>query len=102
MREACHLEHRHDVILDAHGAENTRLLWQIAYSGTRPLVYGVLCNVLTVDEYMPFVGHHETSGHIERGGLAGTIGPEQSHNLALVHLERHLVGHGALAITLHQ
>ena len=51
---------------------------------------------------MTGIGYHQTSGHIERGGLACAIGAQQSHYLTLMDIETHIVDHRALSIDLHQ
>ena len=49
---------------------------------------------------MSAVGHDQARGHIERGGLAGTVGAQQTYDLTLLHVEAHVVHHGTLAIPL--
>ena len=47
---------------------------------------------------LALVGLHQAHDHVEAGGLAGTIGSQQAHDLALVHLHAHAVHHGAALV----
>ncbi len=49
---------------------------------------------------MSAIRHDQTRGHIERGGLTGTVGTQQTHNLTLLHVEAHIVDHRTLAVLL--
>ena len=51
---------------------------------------------------MSGIGDHQPRRHIERGGLSGTVGSQQSYNLSLTHVDAHAVGHRTLAVNLHQ
>ena len=51
---------------------------------------------------MPSVGHNQTRGHIERGGLAGTVRAQQTHDLTLLHVETHVVHHRTFTIPFHE
>ena len=99
---ARHLQHGGDVVLHRHLAKHRGLLRQIADALSGPLVDGVLGDFLAAQEDVAAVGHHEARGHVERGRLAGAVGPQQTHNLPLVNIERNVVHHGTLAIDLHE
>ena len=86
-RKVGHLKHGEDVVLDTQLAEDARLLRQIAYSGPRTLVHGEVGNVLVIYIYVARVGHDKAGRHIERGCLACSVGAEQTHNLALTHVD---------------
>ena len=102
MAELRHLEHGHDIVFHAHLAEHAGLLGQIAYACPGVLVDGVVGDVDVVEAYAALVGHYQTGGHIERGGLACTVGSEQSHDFSLLHMEVDLVDHRALAISFYK
>jgi len=51
---------------------------------------------------MSVVRHDESGGHIERRCLAGTVRPEQTYDFALLHVDRHVVDNGTLAVSFHQ
>ena len=51
---------------------------------------------------MTTIRYYQASCHIKRCCLTGTIRAKQSDYLALLHVERHIIYHGTLAIDLHQ
>ena len=101
-RLARHLEHREDIVLDTHLTEHARLLRQIADASTRTLIHRVVRHLLVAQVDMPSVGHDQTRGHIERGGLAGTVRAQQTHDLTLLHVETHVVHHRTFTIPFHE
>src|SRR3954453_11402776 len=48
------------------------------------------------------IGIPETGGRLDRGGLAGAVGAEDSEDLALLDGERDAVDHGAVAVALRE
>ena len=101
-RQVGHLEHGEYVVLNAQLAEDARLLRQVAYARACALVYGEVCNVLVVKVDVACVGHDEARRHVERRGLARSVGAQQAHDFALPHVDRHVVYHCALAVALHK
>ena len=51
---------------------------------------------------MSVVRHDESGGHVERCCLAGTVRSEQTDYFALLHVDRHIVDNGTLAVSFHQ
>ena len=102
MRPAGHFKHRHDIVFHAHFAKHAGLLRQIAYAGTGTFVDGIVGDFFIVDVDVSLVGHHQSGSHIERGGLAGSVGAEQPHDFSLLHIDGHAVGHRAGPVAFHQ
>lgn len=102
MGELRHLQDRHDIVLHRHLAEDARLLRQIADAGTCTFVHWIIGYLLVADIDMPFIGDDKTCGHVERSRLTGSVRTEQTDNLTLLDIERHVVGHRAASITLHK
>ena len=100
--EIGHFKHRHDVVLHAHLAEHARLLRQVAYAGACPFIDGIVGYFAVVEVDVAGIGYDETRGHIERCGFSGTVGTEQPHDFALLHIYRHVVHDGTLAVSFHQ
>ena len=97
-----HLQYRHDIVFDTHLAEDGCLLRQVADAGTSTLIYWIGGNLLIVQIDVSAVRHHQTGRHIERGGLAGSIGSQQTYNLALLDVEAHAIDHRTLTIAFDQ
>ena len=97
-----HLQHQANVVLHTQRAEHRGLLRQVANAQLRPLVHGQRGDVHIVEKHPALVGGDQACGHVECGGLAGAVGAEQAHNLALAQLDGHMVHHRALAVLLHQ
>ena len=95
-----HLEHRDDILLDRHAAENRRLLRQIAEAEDRPAVHRQLGDVLAVEEDPAAVGLHQAHHRIEAGGLAGAVRPEQADDFAAMDVERDVVKDRAAVVGL--
>ena len=51
---------------------------------------------------MAVVRHDESGSHVERRCLAGTVRSEQTDYFALLHIDRHIVDNGTLAVSFHQ
>ena len=97
-----HLQYGEDIVLHAHLTEHRGFLCQIADAGTGTFIDGVGGHLMVAEIDMAAVGQHQTCRHIERCGLAGTVGAEKSHYLTLLHIEGDVVDHCALTIALHQ
>jgi hypothetical protein len=48
-------------------------------------------DVLAVERDLARIGRHQADDHVEAGGLAGAIGPEQSDHLALAQVQSEIV-----------
>ncbi len=55
-------------------------------------------DVLVVQDNAAGVRAHDAAEHVEGGGLAGPVGPQDAHHLALGHAEAHVVHHEAAAV----
>ena len=51
---------------------------------------------------MSAIGYDQSCSHIKRGGLTGAVRTQQTDNLALLHIEAHIVNNGTLTIPLHE
>ena len=99
-RELCHLQYGHDVVLHAELAEYARLLREVADAGAGTLIYGIVGDVMLVKEDMTGVRDDKSCRHIERCGLSSSVRTEQTNNLSLTHVYRHVVDNRTLAVTL--
>ena len=99
---ARHLQYAGDVVLHRHLAKHAGLLRQVAYAQTGTFIYRQLGNLFVAQIDVSRVGDDQPGGHVERRGLAGSIGAQQTHNLALMHIETHIAHHRALSVNLHQ
>ena len=86
-------EHREDILLDRHAAEDRGFLRQIAEAEDRPAVHRQIGDVLAVEEDPAAVRLDQSHDRIEAGGLAGAVGPEQADHFAAMDVERHIVKH---------
>jgi hypothetical protein len=51
---------------------------------------------------MPFVRFNKAYNHVKGGGFTGTVGPQQTYNLALAYLYRHTLNNGAAFVFLYE
>jgi len=80
--EVQRLDDGHHVLPDRQLAEDGRLLREVAEAGAGPLPHGHGGDVATVEEDAAGGGRHEADDHVESGGLAGAVGPQQADDLA--------------------
>src|SRR5450631_3379012 len=83
-------ENRHDVVCHRQPAEYRRLLGEIAQTELRTPVHGHAADVAVVQEDFALFTAGEPDDHVERRGLAGAVGAEQSHDLAALDLQRQI------------
>ncbi len=95
-----HLQNGADVILHTQLPKNAGLLRQIADPFLRPFVHGQIGDVLIIQEDVAAVGLYKPHDHVEGGGLAGAIGTQQAHDLALLHLHMNAIHHRAALVFL--
>src|ERR1041385_5684634 len=89
------LEDRHHVLLHRHPAEHRRLLGQVPDPQPRAAVHRLPGEVVPVEGDLAGVGPHEPGDQVERRGLSRPVGAEEADDLALLHLQRDVVHHGA-------
>ena len=95
-----HLEHREDIVFDGHLPEHGGFLREVSDTGPCAPIDRIAGDVFFIEVYMAGIGNDESGGHIERGGLACSVGTEQSYNLTLPNLYADVVGNGSLSIDL--
>ena len=81
------LEHAQDIFLHAQFAEYGSLLGEIADAVLGPLVHGEMGDLGLVEEDLPPIGLDQPHDHVEGGGLAGPVRPQQPDDLPLVHFQ---------------
>ena len=91
-------ENREQVLLHREAAEDRRLLRQIADPFARTDVHRIVGDVLAVENHPAGVGPGETDGHVEGGGFAGAVRPEQADDLAGSDFDVHAAHDGAAAV----
>src|SRR5690606_22919237 len=77
------LENRQNVLLDRQLPEDRRLLREIAYARTGPLVHGSAGQLPIIQIDLPAIRTDQSDDHVERSRLARPVRPEQPHDLAL-------------------
>jgi hypothetical protein len=98
LRERCELQDRLDVVLHRKSPENGRFLRQVADPQLSPPVHRHPRNVGAVEEHLTGKRLDQPDDDIEGGGLAGTVGSQQAHDLALLHLQGDFIDHRALPV----
>ena len=96
------LEHRADVGFHRQPAKDRRFLRQVADAEAGPPVHRHGRDVEAVDLDRALVDGHQAGHHVEAGGLARAVGPEQADGLARAYADRDPVHHLASAIALRQ
>src|SRR5690554_156804 len=76
------LEDGHDVVAHTQLAKNRGFLWQVTESGSGAAMHGNMADVLAVDTDAAMIGTYQADNHVETGGLASSVGAEQTHHLA--------------------
>src|SRR3546814_8080104 len=87
---------------DAELAEHRRFLRQGAHAQARAGVHRLGGDVATVEHDLALVGGHEADDHVETGGLAGAVGPEQADDFAGVEGQAEIAHDLARAVALAQ
>ncbi|BBG30867.1 pyruvate decarboxylase [Zymobacter palmae] len=76
-------QNRQNIICHRQLAEDRRFLRQVANACTCALMHRTTRQVHIVNAHFTSVGLNQTDNHVERCGLAGTVGAEQTHDLTL-------------------
>ena len=97
-----HLQHRADVILHRHFAEDAGLLRQIADTRLRPFIDREASDILIVEVNASPIGYDEPCCHVERGSLPRTVRPKQPDNFSLSDVDGDIVYYRPLSIPFHQ
>src|SRR5438067_5004172 len=101
-REALQLEDRLHVLLHRQAAEHRVLLRQVGDAQARAPVDRQVRELGLVEVDVAGVDRNQPDDHVEAGGLAGAVRPEQADGFAAVDLERDVLHHGARLVTLAQ
>ena len=94
--EVAHLEHGTNIIFDAQVTEYRSLLSKVAHAHLSALVNRQLRKfvyhaIIIFKEDAAAVGLDKSYDHIERGCLSRSVRTEQTNNLALLDIDRHMV-----------
>jgi len=92
----------HDVLLDAQLAEDRRFLRKVADAFAGPLSHWCLAEGFCIKQYLAAIGLDQTDDHVERGGLAGTVGAQQADDFAAAQFKRDILDHLAALVALAQ
>ena len=95
-------EDRHQVVFDRQLPEDARILREIAHAGPGTKVHRQARDVATVEQDRAAIGVDQADRHPEAGCLAGAVGPEQPHDLAVLDLVVDAVDDLAAAVPLLQ
>jgi len=90
-------DHGHDVVLDRHATEDRGLLRQIAQTHAGALVHRLGRDVLAVQPDGAAVGRNQAGDHVETGGLAGPVRPQQARDLTALDMKGDVAHHLPLA-----
>ena len=82
------LEDAGEVLANGEPPEDRRLLRQVADAEPRAPVHGLAGELVIPERHPAAVGRHEPDDHVERGGLAGAVRPEEADHLARLDVER--------------
>src|SRR6267143_4047841 len=82
------LENRLHIVFHRQLAEHRGFLRQVAEPELCPAVHGQQRDVDVLQANPAGIERHEPDDHVEGGGLAGTVGPEESDDLTARELER--------------
>src|SRR5690606_29002576 len=91
-----------DVVLDAELAEHRRFLRQVGQTEPCAAMDRQVADGSPVELDRPAVRGDQPDDHVEAGGLAGAVRPEQADDLAAGDVERDVLDDLAAVIRLHQ
>src|SRR5206468_6149918 len=74
------------------------LLRQVTQAQARPAIDGLGRDLAPIEEDAALVRAQEPHDHVERRALAGAVRPQESHDLAAPHVQRHALHHAPLAV----
>ncbi len=94
------LEHGAEVAFDGQSPEDGGLLRQIADPLLRPEVHGQIGDLDVIKEDSALVRPGQSDDDVERGRLAGAVGPQQPDDLPLGDLDRHVLDDGSTPVHL--
>ncbi len=94
------LEHGEQVLAGGEPPEDGGLLRQIADAPSRPTVHGIAGDVDPREPHPAGIGFDQPGEHVETGGLARAVRPEQAVDLAALHREIDPVHHGPPPVAL--
>ena len=84
------------VLLDGQLREDAPPLGHLHHAARDHLVRSHVSDVLAVEVNAAFLGHEQAADRVERRRLAGAVGPDERHDLALVDGQRDArAGHGS-------
>ena len=86
----------HDIFLHRKVAENRSLLGQIADAQACPLVHRHAADIDIGNQHLPGSWPLKAYNHVKGSSLAGTIRPQQTHNLPLFYTQGYAVYYIAL------
>src|SRR6185369_13981028 len=90
------LQDGQQVLLYRQLSEDRRLLRQVPHAHAAPLVHGQGRDLLSFQKDTSTLGRQQADQHVEGRRLPGSVGAEQSHHLAAVDVQRHVVDHLAV------
>ena len=96
------LEYGENVVLDAQGAKDRGFLGQVRQAMGGAAMDRQRSDVSAVDADFACFGPNQTDHHVETGGLAGAVGPEQADDFAAADAQRDVVHHLASPVALDQ
>src|ERR1700677_3296712 len=80
------LEDRHQIVFNGSLPENALVLGQIAHARASTEIHRQACDIATIERDRSALRVNQADRHAKTGCLAGAVGPEESHDLALVDL----------------
>ena len=91
-----------NIFFHRHFTENRRFLGQITDTVTSTFIYRELRDLHIVQKYLSFIRSHQSYRHIEGGRFPGSVRPQQSHDLPLLHINRNMIHNGTRLIFLNE
>jgi len=91
-----------DVVGDGKLSKNRGFLRKIRNAEARAAVHRQVRNLRIAEEDLARRGFHAARHHVEGGGLASTVRPQQPHDLSGLHLQINRPNHVSLAVAFGQ
>jgi len=90
-RDLTEFHNREEVFANAELPKDRGLLWKVAKSKARPPVHWEVGEVLPVEFDLALIRADSAYDHIEGGGLACAVGPQETVDLSFLDLEGHVI-----------
>ena len=56
-----------------------------------PLIFGIDCNILSIQQDRSGITHNGTADYIQQRALSGTVGPQHTDKVTILHMEGQMI-----------